>query len=654
MTKTSDNRTKLTVAVVGSGPVGAYFVNELARLDYPGKVMIFGEEPHAPYNRVQLSSLLDGSCPWQDLVTRVNLAPHWEAHYHTRITNIDSENQRIADSQGNTYDYGQLILATGSRPHIPAIPGSNLDGVYAFRNLDDAQHLLSRQVSSRHTVVVGGGLLGIETARAMAKYGTRVTLIHHSPILMNRQLDETSSKLLIADLAAQGVDVQLSTAVLAIDGARKVESIMTRDKLPIPCDTIIFATGIKPNLELARDHGVAVGQGIKINSHLQTNTPNVFAIGECAEFNGRIFGLVAPGLEQAGVLAKNLSTLPEHNGGESRAEYQESLLSASLKVVDTPVFSTGEVGQDYDYDHYTHLIYDKDGLYRKIVLNRGRIVGAIGLGDWPEQDILKEAIAKKQYISPLRRLLFRLQGSLFSDEQDPKRIRDSAIVCNCRQIPASTIREQLRLGQCTVEAIGNSCGAGTVCGSCQPILGAFTAQKNLTLPSQKNLALWGGIVALLITAFFLLPPLSISETYNPKALDKWWSDTFYRQISGFTMLGLMTLGLLVALRKRLSWFRWLKFERWRWLHVLLSSLCIAILFVHTGLGEVQGLNFYLLMSFMAAGIFGIGTTLMTHLETAKPGITNKTFKRWFTTAHLISFWPFPVLLALHVLTVYWF
>lgn len=654
MTYSSSSNREMTIAVIGSGPVGAYFVNELARLDYAGKVLLFGEEPHAPYNRVQLSSLLDGSCPWQELVTHIDLAPHWEAHYHTRIIEINTESQYIRDSQGVKYSYDKLVLATGSRPHIPAIPGSGLDGVYAFRNLDDAQRLLSRQVSSRHTVVVGGGLLGIETARAMAKYGTKVTLIHHSPVLMNRQLDEKSSELLIADLAARGVEVRLSTAVLAIDGARKVETIMTRDKSPIPCDTIIFATGIKPNLELARDHGIAVGQGIKIDCHLQTSTPNVYAVGECAEFNGRIFGLVAPGLEQAGVLAKNLTALPSPSTEESRAEYRESLLSASLKVVETPVFSTGEVGQDYDYDHYTNLVYDKEGLYRKVVLNRGRIVGAIGLGDWPEQDILKEAIAKRQFISPLRRLMFRLQGSLFSDELNPARIKDSAIVCNCRQIPAATIREQIHLGHCSVEAIGNSCGAGTVCGSCQPLIGAFTTQTDLSLPSQKRLALWGGLVALLIAAFFLLPPLNVSSNYKPQGLDKWWTETFYRQISGFTMLGLMTLGLLVALRKRLRWFRWLKFDRWRWLHVLLSSLCIGILFVHTGLGDVQGLNFYLLISFMAAGIFGVGTTLMTHLETAKPGITNKTFKRWFTTAHLISFWPFPVLLAFHILTVYWF
>jgi NAD(P)H-nitrite reductase large subunit len=648
MTRTFEGRHPHTIAVVGSGPVGVYFVNELARLGYTGKVTLFGDEPHAPYNRVQLSSLLDGSIRWEDLISEVDLKPQWQSFYHTQIIGIDRASQCLTDRRGQKYHYDTLVLATGSRPHIPSIPGSNLKGVFAFRNLEDVNHLLSRQVASRHTVVVGGGLLGIETARAMAKYGTLVTLIHHSPILMNRQLDDAASTLLAMELENHGVTVRLSTAVLSISGSHNVEQVTTRGQSPLNCDTVIFATGIKPNLELARDTGIAVGQGIKIDEYLCTSQPNTYAIGECAEFNGRIFGLVAPGLEQAGVLARNLCA------GNRNKSYRESLLSASLKVVDTPVFSIGEVGQDYDYDHYTNLVFTTRDTYRKLVLNRGRLVGAIGLGDWPEQDLLKTAVARRLYLNPLRRLFFRFQGSLFSDEMNPARMPPSAIICNCRQVPASAIRDHVQNGCNSVEALANHCGAGTVCGSCRPLLAAFTAQSGFKPPSHKWLAGWGALAGILIAAFFLLPPLAITPTYNPDSLDKWWTETDYRQVSGFTILGLMTVGLLVALRKRLRWFRWLQFDRWRWLHVILSAVCVAILFVHTGLGEIQGLNFWLLISFMAAGAMGIGTAVLTHFESVQPGLANKTFKRWFTTAHLISFWPFPVLLALHILTVYWF
>lgn len=647
MVSTSAESASQRIAIIGSGPVGVYFVNELYRLDYPGQVVLLGEEAHAPYNRVQLSNLLNGSCPWEDLVTRVNLKSQWEAHYHTRIASIDRDFQRLWDTRGNVYSYDILVIATGSRPHVPAIPGVGLDGVFAFRNLDDTQQLLSRQVSSRHTVVIGGGLLGIETARSMAKYGTRVTLIHHSPILMNRQLDERASSLLVENLFRQGVEVQLSTSVLAIDGSRRVERILTRNKTPLSCDTVIFTTGIKPNLELAREAGIWVGQGIKINEYLQTSREGIYAIGECAEFNGRIFGLVAPGLEQAGILASNLVA------ENSLSTYRETLLSASLKVVDDPVFSSGDVGEEYNHSSYKNLVYETDNCYRKIVLSRGRLVGAIGLGEWPEQEILRDAIGKRKYIHPLRRLLFSRRGCLFADDPNPTSIPGNAVICNCRQISAAVIRNAVESGCKTIEALGERCGAGLVCGSCQPLMAKFTEQ-NVKPSSQKWLAGWAVCVALLIAAFFLLPPLAVSASYNPGSSEKWWTSSFYRQITGFSVLALMAAGLLVGLRKRLRWFRWLKFERWRWLHVILSTLCIIILFVHTGLGEIRGLNRWLLLSFMAAATMGILTSLLTQLETASPGIANKSFKRWFTTAHLVSFWPVPVLLALHIVTVYWF
>lgn len=635
--------------IVGNGPVGVHLVNELYRLGYDGPLTLFGEEPYAPYNRVQLSSLISGSCAWQSLNTRVHLREHWQTRYHTRITDLSPARGMATDNYGSRHPYGKLVMATGSLPHIPAIPGTTLKGVFAFRNFDDAQRLMGRQVSSRHTVVVGGGLLGIETARAMAKYGTRVTLIHHSPVLMNRQLDEAASDLLAAALNRDAVEVVLANGVLAIDGARQVEGVLLRDGGLQPCDTVIFATGIRPAVDLARQSGIAVGQGIRINARLETSQPGHYAIGECSEFNGRIFGLVAPGLEQAAILARRLVD-PEDD-----SEYREVLLSSSLKVIQTPVFSAGAVGDAFDSPSFDAITYRRDGVYRKLVFARRRLVGAIALGDWPEAERVKVAIDRQQRLSPWRSWLFKRSGVLWSDQSNPAQLPASTIICNCRQVSAGAIRACIEQGADNLDALGQRCGAGTVCGSCQPLLTGFTASGNSPTPQgQWPLVAWAAMVLALLTAFFALPPLAIDDSYSLSSLDHWWSDSQYRQISGFTMLGLLSLGMLVGLRKRIKRFSFLKFATWRWFHVVLSTLCLAILFLHTGLGATQGLNRWLMLCFTGAVGLGIITSLLTHWESRSPGVTSKSVKRWLTTAHLVSFWPLPVLVSFHILSVYWF
>lgn len=638
-----------TLLIVGNGPVGVHLVNELYRLGYEGPLTLFGEEPYAPYNRVQLSSLLNGSCAWQSLNTEVLLRPHWQTQYHTRITDLELTQRLATDNHGNRHPYRQLVLATGSQPHIPAIPGTSLKGVFAFRNFDDAQRLMGRQVSSRHTVVVGGGLLGIETARAMAKYGTRVTLIHHSPVLMSRQLDETASALLQKELKQDGVGIALASGVLAIDGAREVKGVLLRGGGMLACDTVIFATGIRPAVDLARQAGIAVGLGIRINTRLETSETRHYAIGECAELNGRIFGLVAPGLEQAAILARRL-TNPEDD-----SEYREVLLSSSLKVVQTPVFSAGAVGDAFDSPGFDTLAYQRDGVYRKLVFARRRLVGAIALGDWPEAERLKIAIDCQQRLSTWRRWLFKRNGVLWSDDSNPAQLAANIIICNCRQVNAGEIRACIAEGAHTLESLGQQCGAGTVCGSCQPLLARFTTTD--TRPTTQGhwpLVGWAAMVLVLLVTFYALPPLAISDQYSLSSLDHWWSDSSYRQISGFTMLGLLSLGMLVGLRKRIKRFRFLTFATWRWFHVVLSTLCLAILFLHTGLGATQGLNRWLMLCFSSAVGLGVVATVLTHWESRSPGIMSKSVKRWLTTAHLASVWPLPVLLSFHILSVYWF
>lgn len=643
----NSSSTKLRVAVIGNGPVGVHFVNELLTQTAQAEVHLFGDEPYDPYNRVALSQLLYGEKSVQDLELPLVDSDSLHCHWHTRIDEIDTRRRSITDNQGVTYLYDVLVLATGSRAHMPSIPGVHMTGVYSFRNMKDAQALLSRRVGSRHTVVLGGGLLGIETARAMRRMSTSVTLIQHASWLMNRQLDEASARMLEADMAAEGIEVRTSTAVMAVDGRRRVEGVMLRDGKTLACDTVILATGIRPNIELAREAGIRVRQGIHIDDQLRTSAPNVFAIGECTEMNGEIFGLVAPGLEQAALLARRLAN-------KTQEVYQQRALATRLKVLDTPVISIGQTGELHTGPDSRFIQYKKDGIHRSLHLERGRLIGASGVGAWGDQERLKDLIEEGGQLNIFKRLRFRLSGSLWGESEQ---ILDHHIICNCRQVSAGELRA------CAAQGQALSCtGAGTVCGSCRPLLVQFDPQEEPTEPdviAQPKGIIWQsltGLVGMLLIALFLLtsPLISVAEQYTPNHISSWWTDSDKRQITGFTLLSLTLFSLLVSARKRISRMSWLSFSTWRGWHIVLTTLVLALLFLHTGQSDFQGVNQWLIVSFWSAAALGFIATLMSWREQASPGIGTKRIKRWAVFGHIVAFWPLPVLLSFHVLSVYWF
>ncbi len=641
---------KGTIAIIGNGPVGVHFCNELLALSDAYEIHIYGDEPYDPYNRVALSQLLYGEKSLSDLRLTLTESPQLHTHWHTRITRINTERRCITDNQGIVRFYDRLILATGSRAHIPNIPGTGLNGVFSFRNMQDAAALLSRRVASRHTVVLGGGLLGIETARAMRRLSTDVTLIHHSAWLMNRQLDEASATALTDTLAAIGIRVKLNTAVMAVDGARRVEGLILRDGTTLPCDTLIIATGIQPNIELARDAGIPVGRGIRVSAGLETGAKGVYAIGECTEINGEVYGLVAPGLEQAALLARRLT-------GHSQDEYQQRALSTRLKVLDTPVISTGEIGQVHTGPDSHHLIYRRDGITRSLHFERGRLLGAAGIGHWPDQERIKDLLEDGGDLNPLQRLRFRFTGRIWDDDEQ---ILDHHIICNCRQVSAGSLRACASAGKPLATT-----GAGTVCGSCTPLLAEFTpvnAHPGESLTTSASVApgmgwqLATGLIAMLLISLFIFtgPLIPIPQQYTPGHISEWWTDSFKRQISGFTLLVLTTLSLMLSGRKRLAFWKWLPFSFWRGLHIVLTTLVLGLLFLHTGQSDYQGLNRWLITTFWTVAVLGFVTSLLSYREQTSPSVSSKRHKRWAVMAHLLAFWPLPALLTFHVLKVYWF
>lgn len=640
------------VIVIGNGPVGVHCVKQCLEQGVSGPFLVFGREPYRPYNRVQLSALLSGEVKLEQLHNALPESDQIIEYLGFAITEIDPARKRVVDQNGTRYTYSKLILATGSSPHTPNLPGVEKTGVYQFRDLRDAEFLFSRRIRSRHTVVVGGGLLGLEVAYGMLRHATQVTLIQHSPRLMNRQLNQEAAKRLQAHVEALGVSVQLNSGIQSIEGEPVVNQVTLRDGRRLSCDTLILATGIRPNLELARAAHLSVGQGVRINRQLQTSDPDIFAIGECAEYDNNIYGLVGPGLEQAAVLAQRLA------GNDS--EYNGSLLATELKVTGLPVYSIGRINVDSQQWELRSIEYSSEEGYRCLYIHRGRLVGALAVGEWPHYKRVQEAVQAQPIIWPWQVWRFRHNGDLWSDSDlSLAQMPSKTVICNCRQVTLGDLRSTMQENnRIDLVEIGEQCGAGTVCGSCQPLLQQLLSEKQTTASASTGMPLGllisGLSVLVYVLAFFALGPLPVEESVQQVQWSQWWNDTTLRQWTGFTMLGMVVISMLLSARKRLSWFRWGAFGFWRWLHIGLTGLVAMILVVHTGLDTGANLNQWLLMNFLAVLLLGGAAASYSALEIAYPSLSWKAIKRRVTFMHLLLFWPLPVLISFHVLSVYFF
>lgn len=396
----------LRVLVIGAGPAGVHFAHEFLRRQPNARLMLFGDEPHPPYNRAQLSALLAGAIqydaitsPLPDVLCHPNFS-----HVKARITRIDTLRQCIFDAGGTAYFYDDLVLATGSRPHIPKVPGTEQTGVYTLRNLMDAESLYNRMTRARHLVIVGGGLLGLEAACALQRANTLITVIQQGPRLMDRQLDDTAADYLNKTLEIRGISVITRSGVRQILGEGRVTGVVTREGDKIICDTVLLCAGVKPAADLARLARLKVRRGVLVDDRLQTSAPHVYAIGECCEHRGKTYGLAGPGLEQAAVAANAIA-----RGG---ASYSGSLEISQLKVLGQCFSSMGEVADLSPSPFLREWIYHnkKTGVYRKLVTQRGRLIGAVGYGDWPDIHRVQEALQNQRQLMPWQTLKFWLKG----------------------------------------------------------------------------------------------------------------------------------------------------------------------------------------------------------------------------------------------------
>ena len=647
---------KSAIVVIGAGPVGVHFINELFRKSGEYKAVVYGNEPWKPYDRVKLSSYLAGEVDRDelDLESLAETNANIEYRLGCGVKRIDTSQQTVTDEHGNIQHYSKLVLAVGSSPYMPSIENLHYEGVYTFRSLSEADSLFARRIRSKHTIVVGGGLLGLETARAMQRYNTSITIVEHNQWLMMQQLDESGAGYLKQFVESKGVCVEVGDSVRSIIGKERVEAVHLHSGREVDCDTVIIAAGIRPNIDLARDCGVACGKGIRVNDSLETSHENIYAIGECAEHNNNVYGLVKPGLEQASILADRLTS------GQSR--YRGSLESTRLKVMDRQVFSAGRTGINEDSaGSVKEYVYasKEDGIYRKTRFFGNRLIGAIAIGEWHETYLLHDVIRNRKRLGFWHLVRFKSTGNLWGKEEDMDVMSwpATAVVCNCTGVTRGRLTTALNSGCENAACLTAQTRAGSVCGSCRPLLAEMVGDEMRTeaVRSWRSLLAISALSLCLVALFVLIWRIPYPDSVQvAMRWDALWRDPLLKQVSGFSILAVIFIGLGVSLRKRISGIRFGDFNLWRHIHVVLGVCALAILAIHTGFRLGDGLNLLLMLNFLMLAIAGANaSTIVATEHRMNPALAKKQRRRW-TWLHILLFWPFPVLLAAHVAKSYYF
>ena len=390
------------LVIVGNGMAAARLVDELAKLAL-GRyaIAVIGDEPRLAYNRVLLSSVLAGETASHDI--ELKPAAWWQQRgvtlkYGCRATEIDVGRRELKIASHESVSFSKLVLATGSSPLRLNVPGAELAGVHTFRDSRDVDLLLTLAAQKKRVVVIGGGLLGLEAAYGLAKAGASVTLLHLMDRLMERQLDAPAAELLKSLVERKGIKILLNANTARFDGETGIEAVELVDGRRIDADAVIFAAGIRPNVALAKEAGIAVNRGIVVDDCLQTGAPGIFALGECAEHRGTCYGLVEPAYEQARVLARHLAGAP--------AAYSGSVVATNLKVSGVSVFSAGDFMGAEGSENLV-LSDVSHGTYKKLVVSAGRLTGAVLVGDVQDALWYLELIRNRRPIAGIRdRMMF--------------------------------------------------------------------------------------------------------------------------------------------------------------------------------------------------------------------------------------------------------
>ena len=632
------------LVIVGFGMVGFKLVERLSALDVLERfeITLIGEEPYPVYDRIHLTEWLDhgdfdhlalGRPGWSE-------TPAIRTLTGDRVTSIDRTNRTVHTAGGREFPYDRLVLATGASAFRPPIEGADLDGVFVYRSLDDLKQIgvHSRAVAS--AVVVGGGLLGIETAEALHRRGLEVTLLESGPYLMKRQLDPETAAHLESNLDEKGIPTIANARARRIDRRGERLALTFGDtEEPLVAGMIVFATGVRPRDELARQAGLDIdprGGGIVIDEQLRTTDPAIHAIGDCASRGGVCYGLVAPGYRMSETLAEILA-------GRNR-RFSGYVPAVRLRLGGIDVWALGKPDE-----RGVRVNWSGDGVYRRVTVRATRIRAAAAIGPWHEIGYTQDMIRQQRRATALVLHQFIHTGS-FTGLAEAIPVTEwpaSSMVCNCLEVTRGVLGTACEEGCATVDALAERTGASTICGSCRPLLSDLVGDAAAGARSMR----WGelGVAAAAIALVLIIvggdPIAPASSVQTGNFFDTLYRDSRWRQFTGFGLLGCVAIGAAAySLRKRWRRLEWGNIDWWRVGHAAIAVLALFALLAHTGLRLGSGFNSLLMIAFLATTLLGGAAAAGFAREQA-----GTTF--WL---HVLAAWPLPALLIFHILSSYYF
>ena len=464
----------MKLVVVGNGMAGMRVVEELLKIA-PDlyDITVFGDEPYPNYNRIMLSPVLANEQTIDDIIlnTREWYAENNIALYTSaRINKIDRKNRIVIAEDGTTAEYDRLLIATGSKPFMPPIPGKDSTGVLGYRDIKDTNDMIDAAKSYQHAVVIGGGLLGLEAANGLKIQGMDVTVVHRNDWLLERQLDKTAGRMLQKSLEAKGLKFLLNTnttEIVAGDNGR-VKAVKFKEQGEVAADLVVLAVGIRPNFALAESAGIYCKGGIVVNDTMQTYDPRIYAVGECVAHRGISYGLVAPLFEMAKVCANHLANY-------GIGAYKGSVTSTKLKVTGIDLFSAGDfdTGATAPDDGREEIVLHDavGGVYKKLVIKQDKIIGSVLYGDTADGAWYFQMLRDGKAIHEIRDNLMFGQDSLgntgHQGQDKAAAMTNEMEVCGCNGVCKGVIVKAIQdQGLFTIDDVKKQTKAGSSCGSC--------------------------------------------------------------------------------------------------------------------------------------------------------------------------------------------
>lgn len=395
------------IVIIGNGVAGINVASNLRKLDKDIEIEVFTDESYHYYPRPRLIDLLADKVTLEEMPFYKEdwyIKNNINVHLNSPVEKLSPDEKKIVLSKGKTISYDILVLANGAKPSLPPIEGMDKIGIFTIRWLDDVLNLKERVRKSEDVVVIGGGLLGLEIASAIQTSGANVKVIEILPWLLPRQLDEVGGNLLKKILESRGLEIFVNSATEKVLGGKEVTGVVTKDGREFKCNTVVVSAGIKSNIELAKDCGLNVNRGVIVDNFLRTSRKDIYALGDTAEWEGRVYGIIPPILDQAKVVASNIL-------GEN-IEYTGTVPSNILKVAGIDLFSIGIIDKTEGYEVILHLDEEKN-IYKKFVIKEDKIIGAIVLGDRKNVTYIERVIKEGRDIS-------KYKDNILSDDFDWK------------------------------------------------------------------------------------------------------------------------------------------------------------------------------------------------------------------------------------------